>query len=101
MPVLTLPAKLTRDEVAQWLQKAQTSLAQPAAKEGEAVRIDAARLTQFDSTALSALLAVQRAAHRHGWVFAGIEGMPTALQALAGVYGVECLLAAAQPAHAH
>lgn len=101
MPVLTVPAKLTRDEVAQWLQDVQTSLAQSAAKGGEAVWIDAAPLAQFDSTALSALLAVQRAAHRHGLAFAGVQGMPAALQSLAGVYGVERLLAAAQPARAH
>lgn len=88
---LRLPARLTRDEAPAWVRTAEDELQRSPA---QAVAVDAAPLEQFDSTALSALLAVRRKASARGLAFAGVQHMPAALQSLAQVYGVGELLTA-------
>lgn len=53
--------------------------------------VDCSALTQFDSSALSVLIAWQRAAHERG-VTLSVLNLPAALASLARAYGVESLL---------
>ena len=54
--------------------------------------IDLSQLASFDSSAVSAVLAWQRAAAGRGMMLR-IHGMPAGLRSLAQLYGVDTLLA--------
>ncbi len=58
-----------------------------AAPTGAAWMLDASGLTEFDSSALAVLLACRREAAALGQSLR-VTGMPTKLEALAGLYGV-------------
>ena len=64
-----------------------------AAMQTQSVVVDAAALTQFDSSALAVLLAVRREALSKGKTFA-VHGLPARLRQLAGLYGVSELVPA-------
>ncbi len=55
--------------------------------------VDLSRLARFDSSAVSALLAWQRAAAARG-LRLQVTGVPAGLQSLARLYGVEDLISA-------
>jgi phospholipid transport system transporter-binding protein len=60
---------------------------------GGASSIDCAALTQFDSSALAVLLALERVARVRGVVL-DIVNLPTGLASLAQAYGIDTLLPA-------
>lgn len=88
--MLTLPAVVTH---AQALETARGLMAQVAAQTSGVV-LDASALTQFDSSALSVMLACRREAMAGGKSFA-VQGLPAKLGQLAGLYGVAELIPAA------
>lgn len=81
--MLTLPAVVT---LAQALETARGLKAQ-VATQASGVVVDASALTQFDSSALAAILACRRQALALGKTFA-VRGLPAKLAQLAGLYGV-------------
>ena len=89
---LTFDVALNHDNAAAWLRDAQARLA--AAGSADALTIDASALREFDSSALSVLLALERSAQQRG-IGLVMHGLPAKLRALAEVYGVDTLLAAA------
>jgi phospholipid transport system transporter-binding protein len=88
--VLTLPAVVTH---AQALETARGLKAQVTAEVASVV-LDASALTQFDSSALAAMLACRREALAAGKSFA-VQGLPARLSQLADLYGVAELVPAA------
>ena len=88
--MLTLPAVVTH---AQAHQTARGLTAQVGA-EAASVVLDASALTQFDSSALAAMLACRRGALAAGKTFA-VYGLPARLSQLAALYGVAELLPSA------
>ena len=62
--------------------------------QGATVVIDASRLEQFDSSALAVMLACRRQAIAAGKSFA-VQGLPSKLSQLAGLYGVAQLMPSA------
>jgi phospholipid transport system transporter-binding protein len=60
--------------------------------EAGATGVDCSPLAEFDSSALAVLLAWRRAAHARGTAFE-IANLPAGLVSLAGVYGIDALLA--------
>ena len=81
--MLRFPVVLTQ---AQALQTARELKAQ-VATQADGVVLDASALTQFDSSALSVMLACRREAMAAGKTFI-VQGMPPKLSQLAGLYGV-------------
>ena len=88
--MLMLPDTLTHATasacVAQWLGQLPMG-------EGQAVRLDGAALRRFDSSALSALLALRRHLVGRGQSLE-LVALPPRLSELASLYGVDELLAA-------
>ncbi len=89
--MLTLPAILTQSQANDCLEKLTQDVQQEAEKK---VIVDAAPLSNFDSSALAVLLAVRRECARAGKLFA-VKGLPDRLRDLAALYGIEGLLTAA------
>ena len=85
--MLTLPARLTHTQAGECLTQWLAQL--PPAP--TAVRLDATGLTQFDSAALAAMLALRRAALARGQVLE-VVNMPPGLAELSHLYGVDELL---------
>lgn len=89
--MLVLPDELTHAQAGACLDM----LREAARAEGGAhVELDAALLRRFDSSALAVLLALRRACQKLGKPLA-IRGLPPKLRELAGLYGVDSLLSAA------
>jgi len=88
--MLTFPATLTHADasacVANWVSQLPVG-------HGQVVRLDGSGLQRFDSSALSALLALRRHLTGHGQTLA-LDGLPPRLTELATLYGVDALLAA-------
>lgn len=89
--MLTLPTILTHSQANDCLQKLTLDVQREAEKQ---VVVDAAPLSNFDSSALAVLLAVRRECARAGKLFA-VKGLPDRLRDLAALYGIEGLLTAA------
>ncbi|MFY3386406.1 STAS domain-containing protein [Paracidovorax sp. MALMAid1276] len=91
--MLVLPAELTHREAAVCL----AMLLQGLKVHGESeLVVDARALAVFDTSALAVLLECRREALSEGKTFA-VQGLPAALHGMAGLYGVESLLAPATP----
>jgi len=86
--MLSLPAELTHRQAASCLQGLLRELRSMSQTTAE---LDAAALTNFDSSALAVLLACRRAALQQGCSFT-VRALPPALSKLAGLYGVQELL---------
>ncbi|MCW8165671.1 STAS domain-containing protein [Verminephrobacter aporrectodeae subsp. tuberculatae] len=90
--MLVLPSELTQRQATACLRELMQGLR---AEQAPAVVVDATALAVFDSAALAVLLECRRAAlAQQGRTFA-VQGMPAALAGMAGLYGVDSLLAAA------
>ncbi len=85
-----LPVHLTHDTAAPAVLALKAALAEQA---GDFVVADASALEEFDSSALSVLLACRREVLAAGKTFS-VQGLPQRLRQLAGLYGVEVLLPA-------
>ncbi|WP_430407232.1 STAS domain-containing protein [Hydrogenophaga sp.] len=86
---MALPERLTLEEAVPTLQRLDGQLAhQP---DGTVV-LDATSLREFDSSALAVLLELRRRLQTRGKGLR-VEGWPPRLQDLAGLYGVQELLA--------
>lgn len=86
LPAHSLPARLDAGNAQEWLVRLAASLdAQPV------LRVDCAALEQFDSAALSLLLALRRRALAAGKSLAVLNANAN-LRKLAGLYGIENLL---------
>jgi len=92
---LKLPARLRTDGArAAWAQMSpalRAEAAQVLAAAGREVRLSAAALTDFDSSALSLLLSATRQCNEQGAMLK-IDDVPEKLRELARVYGVAELL---------
>ncbi len=88
--VLVLPATLTLNQTNAFVLAQARVIAAATAPQ---VTVDATPLTQFDSSALAALLALRRQALSAGKTFL-VTGQSKRLQDLAGLYGVGELLGA-------
>lgn len=86
--MLVLPAELTHRQATVCLHMLLQGLK---AHRQPAVVVDARALTVFDTSALAVLLECRREAIDVGKTFA-VQGLPTALRSLAGLYGVGTLL---------
>ncbi len=84
---MRLPARLTVTEAAAVLAALQAAPA-----EGAVLRIDASALAAFDSAALALLLHARRLAAARAQAFE-LQSPPPLLRQLAGLYGVDGLLA--------
>ncbi|CAM3922384.1 STAS domain-containing protein [Roseateles saccharophilus] len=88
---LKLPARLRMDGArAAWAQLSpalRAEAAQVLAAAGREVRLSAAELADFDSSALSLLLSAARQCSEQGATLK-LEGVPDKLRELARVYGV-------------
>ena len=88
--MLTFPATLTHADasacVAHWVSQLPVG-------QGQVVRLDGSGLQRFDSSALSAVLALRRHLAGQGQTLA-FDGLPPRLTELATLYGVDALLAA-------
>lgn len=95
MSALKLPARLRMDGArAAWAQLApalRAEAAQVLAAAGREVRLSAALLTDFDSSALSLLLSAARQCGEQGAALK-LDDAPDKLRELARVYGVADLL---------
>lgn len=80
------PSSLTMQDAAISLQSGLDAIA------AGSTEIDLSRLARFDSAAMAAMLAWQRAAQSAG-VSLRISGAPSGVQSLARLYGVADLLA--------
>ncbi len=89
--MILLPADLTHDRAAAF---AGSITSQVAAQTGPVVA-DAGGMTAFDSSALAVLLECRRQAVAAGRSFV-VQDLPPKLRQLAGLYGVEELLPAAE-----
>jgi phospholipid transport system transporter-binding protein len=93
--ILKLPAIVRMDEVPALWGALQASLRAEAAQvksaAGEVMRLSAAELRDFDSSALSLLLSAARLAGEQG-LRLQVDAVPAKLQELARVYGVGELL---------
>ena len=94
--MLTLPSDLThRDAAAYLAQSLDQCLEQLAAADSVStseLQVDASALEHFDSSALAVLLELRRQAQARGQSFQ-VTGMSARLSELAGLYGVDELLA--------
>lgn len=84
-----LPITLNQDNAAQVLAELAPRLA--ATAPGSTAHLDAGALQRFDSCALAVLLALQRQARALG-VGLHCDSLPTRLQDLARVYGLDGLV---------
>ena len=95
MSALKLPARLRMDDAgAAWAQLAPTLRAEAAqglAAAGREVRLSAAGLADFDSSALSVLLSAARQCTEQGATLR-LDSAPDKLRELARVYGVAELI---------
>jgi len=89
--VYALPATLTHREASATL--AALAAALRGVGRGGSLRVDAAALRQFDTSAIAVLLEGRRLATQAG-VGLQLAALPAALLELAGLYGAEDLLAA-------
>lgn len=89
--MIPLPADLNHDRAAAF---AGTIASQLAAQAGPVV-VDAGNMKVFDSSALAVLLECRRQALAAGRPFT-VQALPPKLRQLAGLYGVEELLPAAE-----
>jgi phospholipid transport system transporter-binding protein len=85
-----LPTRVTMDDATAVLRGIEGTLA--GARAGVPLHVDAQGLTELDSAAVALLLHTRRLAIAAGRGFV-VVGAPPKLQALAGLYGVESLLA--------
>ena len=90
-PMTSLPASLTLKDAQAVLESLRQSFA---ADSGEVWRIDAAPVTQLDTSALAVLLECSRMASA-GKRKLQIVNAPTRMSDLAHLYGVDCLLGVA------
>lgn len=101
MSSLKLPARLRMDGArATWAQMSpalRAEAAQVLAAAGREVRLSAAELTDFDSSALSLLLSAARQCSEQGAMLK-LTDAPEKLRELARVYGVAELIWPATPA---
>lgn len=86
-----LPARLTHDTAGPYLRQCETLL--HSLPRGTPVQLDAAALTQFDTSALAVLLGLRRTAQTGQLAFE-VQHMPARLRDLVNVYGVGELLPA-------
>ncbi len=86
---LRLPSALTQRQTTACLAQLLQSVG--SAAPGSALVVDAAPLRMFDTSALAVLLEFRREALAAGLGFA-VQGLPLALQGMAGLYGVDGLL---------
>ncbi|MDP3252509.1 MAG: STAS domain-containing protein [Hydrogenophaga sp.] len=86
---MALPERLTLEEAVPTLRRLDGQLAQQ--PDGMVV-LDATSLREFDSSALAVLLELRRRLQARGKSLR-VEGWPPRLQDLAGLYGVQELLA--------
>lgn len=93
--MLLLPETLTAAEAEDVLRLARQAVAR---ETGAELQVDAGALRRFDSSALAVLLETRRLAAAWG-KGCQVRGLPPALVELAGLYGVDGLLALA-PAEA-
>lgn len=95
MSGLKLPARLRMDGArAAWAQMSpalRAEAAQVLAAAGQDVRLSAAALTDFDSSAISLLLSASRQCREQGAILK-LDAAPEKLRELARVYGVAELL---------
>ena len=89
--MLVLPSRLTHDDAPACLRMLQQGIAGQA---GNSTVLDAAALTQFDSSALAVLLECRRETVALGQGFS-VKQLPQRLRELAALYGVAALLPAA------
>ncbi len=75
----------------EWEAKLRAEAAGVSAQAGREVRLNAAELAAFDSSALSLLLSCARLCRQHG-LNLEIHGAPQALRDLARLYGLDELL---------
>ncbi|HQS32864.1 MAG: anti-anti-sigma factor [Polaromonas sp. 35-63-240] len=87
--MIVLPASLTHASAADLVP----SLKQAVRSQPTDVVADASALTEFDSSALAALLECRREAVAAGKTFS-VQGAPPRLRQLAGLYGVAELIPA-------
>ena len=86
--MLVLPPELTHRQATACLQMLLHGLR---VHRESGVVVDASAMTVFDSSALAVLLECRREALSVGKTFA-VQGLPTALRGMAGLYGVGTLL---------
>jgi phospholipid transport system transporter-binding protein len=89
-----LPATLTHREASATL--AALAAALRAAGRGGRLRVDAAALRQFDTSAIAVLLEARRLAGQAGTALQ-IDALPAPLRELAGLYGADELLGVVSP----
>ena len=87
--MLVLPHELTHRQATACLQMLLQGLR--VHRETGVVVVDASAMAVFDSSALAVLLECRREALSVGKTFA-VQGLPTALRGMAGLYGVGTLL---------
>lgn len=88
-----LPEVLTHDQAAHWCDSARAVLQKIAPDAGATVlQLDAGALSQFDSSALAALLVLRREAAALGHTLL-VQQLPSRARELAALYGVSELLA--------
>ncbi len=89
-----LPEVLTHSQAAVWCDSARTVLRQAVSNGvGEPLLLDANALTQFDSSALAAVLVLRREAATLGFKLQ-VQHLPARASELAALYGVGELLTA-------
>jgi phospholipid transport system transporter-binding protein len=88
MSVISLPAELDGDKAAAFLPALRSQL--EGQSSGEWV-LDAQGVQRFDSATLALLLECRRLAQARSQAFA-VQGLPSGLQSMARVYGVDALL---------
>jgi len=84
---MQLPADATLEHAAELAAALPAALAQG----GGAFNVDASALQHYDSSTIALLLQAKRLAHAAGRPFS-VSGLPTQLQQLAALYGVDELL---------
>ena len=90
--MLTLPSDLTHRDAAARLVQSLEQLAAADSVSTSEFQVDASALQHFDSSALAVLLELRRQAQVRGQSFQ-VTGMTARLSELAGLYGVDELLA--------
>ena len=90
--MLTLPSDLTHRDAAACLVQNLEQLAAADSVSTSELQVDASALEHFDSSALAVLLELRRQAQVRGQSFQ-VTGMTARLSELAGLYGVDELLA--------
>ncbi len=87
--MLTLPAELTHRQASACLRSLEQEVR--AAPTGATVVVNAQPLVVFDTAALAVLLAARRSALGQEKTLL-VQGLPSALRGMAGLYGVDALL---------